>query len=664
MKIYAADLETTVYENQDHTEAWSSALVALDSDDPLIHHSLAETLEYLDNQNEDAILYYHNLKFDGNFWLYFLIKELGFKQGTEYSLDEKGATIVTMKDPNDLKEKEVVYSISSMGQWYMVSFKYHSHKYTLKDSLKLLPFKLEEIGEAFKTEHRKLEMEYEGYRYAGCEITDEEAEYIKNDVLVLKEALNIMFEEGHNKLTIGACCLAEFKKMTGKYDWATLFPKLENIEIDPEIYGSSNADEYIRKSYRGGWCYLVKGASEKIYTKGTTADVNSLYPSMMHSESGNAYPHGKPHFFVKQIPPEVYHTSHDGFEFPKYFFVRIRCRFYLKKGKLPFIQIKHNIHYKSTEMLETSDVYNKNDGKYYSSYYDKEGNLHDTIVELTLTCTDYQLLQEHYILKDFELLDGCWFYATTGIFDEYIDKYKQIKMNNKGAKRTEAKLFLNNLYGKLATSPVSSFKYIPENTDDALEYRVQPELNKDPVYIAAGSAITSYSRNFTIRAAQANFYGVENRGFKYADTDSIHCDLAPSEIKNIKVHDNAFCCWKLESCWDIAKFIRQKTYVEHVTHEDLVPVEQIQLPDGTYKKPYYNMKCAGMSDSCKDLFLASMGEDIELKPKQREKYKEFLSKTRTLDDFKVGLQIPSKLVPEVIKGGVILKEKNFTLRNI
>lgn len=647
MKIYSADLETTVYENQDHTEAWASALVALDSDEPLIHHSLAETLEYLDSQNEDAILYYHNLKFDGNFWLYFLIKELGFKQGVEYTLDEKGTTVVTMKEPDNLHEKEVIYSISSMGQWYTVCFKYHSHKYTLKDSLKLLPFRLEEIGDAFKTEHRKLDMEYEGYRYAGCEITEEEAAYIKNDVLVLKEALNIMFEEGHNKLTIGACCLAEFKKMIGKYDWVTFFPKLENIEIDPEIYGSSNADEYIRKSYRGGWCYLVKGASEKIYHDGTTADVNSLYPSMMHSESGNYYPLGKPHFFTKEIPRHALFPN-------RYYFVRIRCRFYLKKGKLPFIQIKHNIHYKSTEMLETSDVYNKRDGKYYTSYVDKQGKVHDTIVELTLTCTDYKLLQEHYILKDFELLDGCWFHADKGIFDEYIDKYKQIKMNNKGAKRTEAKLFLNNLYGKLATSPVSSFKYIPENTEEALQYKVQPELNKDPVYIAGGSAITSYSRNFTIRAAQANFYGVDKRGFKYADTDSIHCDLAPSEIKNIKVHDNAFCCWKLESCWDIAKFIRQKTYVEHVTHEDLKPIE----------KPYYNLKCAGMSDSCKDLFLASMGEDVKLKPKQREKYKEFIETSRTLDDFKIGLQIPSKLVPEVIKGGVILKEKNFTLRNI
>lgn len=643
MKIYSADLETTVYEGQTSTEAWSSALVELGSDTPLIFHSLAETLEYLDSQNKDAVLYYHNLKFDGNFWLYFLIKELGFKQGIEHLADGS----VKIKEAKELKEKEVIYSISSMGQWYTITFKYRGHTYTLKDSLKLLPFKLEEIGEAFKTEHRKLEMDYEGYRFSGCEITDEESEYIKNDVLVLKEALNIMFDDGHDKLTIGACCLAEYKKMLGKYDWSIFFPKLENIELDSEIYGSSNADEYIRKSYRGGWCYLVRGATGKIYKDGTTADVNSLYPSMMHSESGNYYPVGKPKFFRGNIPPEA--LSHN-----RYYFVRLRCRFYLKKGKLPFIQIKHNVNYKSTEMLETSDVYNKKDGKYYSQYYDKQGNLHDTIVELTMTCTDYILFKEHYNIYDLEILDGCWFYTEIGIFDEYINKYKEIKMNNKGAKRTEAKLFLNNLYGKLATSPVSSFKYIPENDYDFLTYAVQSEMEKQPVYIAAGSAITSYSRNFTIRAAQANFYGVDKRGFKYADTDSIHCDLKPSEIKGIKVHDNAFCAWKLESCWDIAKFIRQKTYVEHVTHEDLKPIE----------KPFYNIKCAGMPETCKNLFLASMGEEHNLSEKQQKKYKKFIDKPRTLDDFKIGLKIPAKLLPKVIKGGVVLTETEFTMRDI
>ena len=641
MKIYACDFETPVYENQDHTEVWASAMVGLDDDEPIIHHSIGETLQYLKAQNEDAILYYHNLKFDGNFWLSYLITELGFKQGYEYISE----TDIAWKKKKELKNNEVIYSISSMGQWYTITFKYRSHIYELKDSLKLLPFKLEKIGKDFKTKHQKLDMEYEGYRYAGCEITPQEEEYIKNDVFVLQEALNIMFNEGHDKLTIGACCLSEYKKLIGDFDWKIFFPKLQDIPIDETIYNAPTADEYIRKSYHGGWCYLVDGASEKIYKDGTTADVNSLYPSMMSSESGNYYPIGKPNFWRgSKIPVQALKPN-------RYYFIRIRCRFYLKKDKLPFIQIKGNKLYKSTEMLKTSDIYNKKTGTYHKTYIDKDGIEHDTKVTLTLTMTDYKLLKEHYDLEDFEILDGCWFFAEIGIFDDYIEKYKKIKMESKGAQRQIAKLFLNNLYGKLATSKISSFKYAFEKEDGALGYKVVIEENKQPVFIACGSAITSYSRNFTIRTAQANFHGANKRGFKYADTDSIHCDLKPNEIVGIKVHDSAFCCWKLESCWDIAKFIRQKTYVEHVTHEDLKPIP----------KPYYNIKCAGMPDSCKDLFLISMGEQ-EPTEKQQKKYSEFISQKRTLDDFKIGLKIPSKLVPKQIKGGVVLAETEFTLR--
>lgn len=642
MTIYSADFETTVYENQDHTEVWASALVRLDSDEPIVHHSIGETLEYLKKQNEDATLYYHNLKFDGNFWLSYLLTELNFKQG----FDVISETQVTWKKKKQLDNNEVIYSISSMGQWYEIVFKYRGHIFTLRDSLKLLPFSLKKIGNDFKTEHHKLDMEYVGYRYAGCEITPEEEQYIKNDVLVLKEALNMMFAEGHNKLTIGSCCLSEYKKLLGKEDWDIFFPKLHEIEIDESVYDAPNADAYIRKSYRGGWCYLVDEAQNKIYHDGTTADVNSLYPSMMSSESGNYYPIGKPMFWRgNQIPIQATKAN-------RYYFIRIRTRFYLKKDMLPFVQLKHNIRYKSTEMLKTSDVYDKRTGKYYKQYKDKDGNLHDTRVTMTLTMTDYKLLQEHYILEDFEILDGCWFYSEKGIFDMYIQPYAEQKMTSKGAKRQIAKLFLNNLYGKLATSPISSFKIAQEREDASLGYKVIVEENKEPIYIAAGSAITSYSRNFTIRAAQQNYYGKGKRGFKYADTDSIHCDLPPSKIKGIKVHDSAFCCWKLESCWDIAKFIRQKTYVEHVTHEDLKPIEH----------PYYNIKCAGMPESCKELFLISMGEQTPTK--KQEKYKEFYSQKRTLSDFKIGLTIPSKLVPKTIKGGVILTETEYTLRDI
>ena len=498
-------------------------------------------------------------------------------------------------------------------------------------------------------------MEYKGIRYAGCTITDEEKQYIANDVLVVKEALEIMFAEGHDKLTIGSCCLAEYKKSVGSKTYKGMFPNLYEIPIDAETYGSPNAGEYIKKSYHGGWCYLVKGKEKQIKHNGTTADVNSLYPSMMSSESGNWYPFKEPTFWSGDyIPLEAMSAGH-------YYFVRFRTRFYLKPNKLPFIQIKNSLVYRATEMLETSDVLNIDTGEYCKEMIAINGDVVQTYVTLTMTMTDFKLFKEHYDLVDFEILDGCYFQAAFGIFDEYINKYKEIKLRSKGAQRELAKLFLNNLYGKMASSTQSSFKVAYDKGDGVLGFYTQPENDKMPGFIAVGSAITSYARNFTIRAAQANYYGADKPGFIYADTDSIHCDLPPDQIKGITVHPKNFCCWKLESCWDVGWFVRQKTYIEHVTHEDCEPIE----------KPYYNVRCAGMPESCKKLFIKSVeGWNEDEVNNMGEAEKDFLYEDeectkpirRTIEDFNIGLSVPGKLLPKRIPGGVVLVDTEYKMR--
>lgn len=615
-------------------------------------HSIDETFDFLFSLNCNAVVYYHNLKFDGSFWLPYLFNR-GFTEALRHISSENYELVEWLKN-KEMQNNQFKYSISHMGQWYTVTIKMNDHIIELRDSLKLLPFSVKEIGKAFKTKHQKLDMEYKGFRYAGCEITPKEKEYIANDVLVVKEALEIMYEQGHTELTIGACCLKEFKRCYDKIDYNNFFPDLYDIPLD-QMYDYPTAGDYIKRSYKGGWCYLVKGKENKIYKLGTTGDVNSLYPSMMHSESGNRYPVGLPKFWKGNFIPEEAIAPN------KYYFVRIKTRFYIKPNKLPFIQIKGSFLYKSTEMLETSDIYNKKTKQYEKWYLDFDGNIHDTRVELTLTMTDYILLQEHYDLVDCEILDGCYFYSEIGLFDEYIDKYKKIKLESKGALRTLAKLFLNNLYGKMASNKDSSFKHAYIKDDGSIGYIEVEEYNKTAGYIAIGSAITSYARNFTIRAAQANYHGVDKPGFIYADTDSIHCDLQPSEMVGIKVHDKNFCCWKLESCWDVAIFARQKTYIEHITHENLEPVEV----------PHYEIKCAGMPKKCKDLFERSMDE-TEITDEERVKYNadeiRFLYDAkgnqihRTLEDFKIGLQVPGKLVPVQIKGGTVLVDRYYTMR--
>lgn len=644
-KYFACDFETTVFEGQQNTEVWAAGVCELFTDNVEVFHSIGEFYNYLKAQKTNLICYFHNLKFDGNFILSYLLLECKYKQAF-YKTPENELSY-KKKDRSKLENNELTYAISDMGQWYTITVKTNGKIIEFRDSLKLLPFTLKRIGQSFGTKHKKLDMEYKGYRYAGCNITDEEMHYIKNDVLVLKEALEIMQEEGHDKLTIGSCCLEEFKSGYTKYEYEEFFPNLYEYPIDKNLYEDDNAGEYIRKAYRGGWCYLAKGKDNKVYVNGTTADVNSLYPSMMHSESGNIYPIGTPRFWHgNYIPDEAQKTN-------VYYFIKFKCRFYLKTNYLPFVQIKRNLIYKGTESLTTSDYYDAKTGKYYKRYRDEFGVIHDTTVTLTMTKTDFILFKEHYKQEDFETLSGCWFDAYKGLFDPYIDKYKEIKIKNKGAKRELAKLFLNNLYGKMAASTDSSFKMVYEKEDGSLGLQTVPEFKKKPGYIPIGAAITSYARNFTIRAAQANYHGRNKPGFIYADTDSIHCDLPPEEIQGIKVHPTDFCCWKLESCWDEGLFVRQKTYLEHVIKEDLKPVDE----------PYYNIKCAGMPEKSKELFLHSVlgtkPDDFDDLP---DNEKEFIETKREITDFKIGLIVPGKLLPKRILGGVVLLDTTYEMR--
>lgn len=650
-RTFVGDFETTVYKNQTSTEVWASAVVELGTEEVFIHHSIQETFMFLTSMKTNIRIYYHNLKFDGVFWLDYFLKN-NFIQAYE-KFNEDGTQGKFLKD-FEMPNKSIKYSISDMGQFYTITVKYKGYFIEFRDSLKLLPFKVKEIGKAFKTKHQKLEMEYNGFRYAGCNITNEEKQYIANDVLVVKEALEMLFSEGHNKLTIGSCCLSEFKKTFDSKEYDFFFPNVYELQIDETKHTYKTAGKWIHKTYRGGWCYLVKSKANKKFTYGCTFDVNSLYPSMMHSQSGNRYPVGKPHFWIGNIPDEALQENH-------FYFVHVRTRFYLKKGFLPFIQIKSNWMYSGTESLETSDWFHN--GKYHKWYHDEKGNLKPTTVDLYLTMMDFELIKKHYELVDYEEIDGCWFDSEIGLFDWYIDKYKKQKMGSKGAKRTLAKLYLNNLYGKMAASMESSFK-VAYLKNDAISFMAVHEEDKKPGYIPIGSAITSYARCFTIKAAQANYHW-NKRGFIYADTDSIHCDLNPEEVKGVTIHPSEFCCWKAESNWDFAIFARQKTYIEHITHED----------NELINKPYYNIKCAGMPEHSKDLFEMSItgisnwfidGYDAMCDELGITNYSEaelnFLSQPRTLEDFKLGLEVPGKLLPKRIPGGVLLVDTPYKMR--
>ena len=619
----AADFETTSYKGQTTTEVWAAAFTTVGIEKVLVCNSIEAFFSGIRKYVGNVQVYFHNLKFDGHFILDYFIRN--YEQAIENNefLPEKHMRNATFK-----------YLISDMGQWYYIIWKIDGRIIEFRDSYKILPFSLKKLGKDFKTKHQKTAIEYRGIRKSGENIKEDEMEYIRNDVLVLSEALYIFFSQGHTGLTIGSCCLSEFKQTIGNERiYSMLFPDLREYYI-----GDETVEGFIRRAYRGGWCYLNPAYAKRELGCGVTYDVNSLYPYVMLSESNNKYPIGLPYVWEGDTIPSK--------ALDKFYYVRIRASFDIKPNKLPFVQVKHNPVYRGNEMLTTSRI-KGNDGRYYSHYTIKgTDEIKAAQIELTFCKPEFELFLQHYD-ADYTIIKGCYFDQTDGIFDEYLTKYRHIKENSEGAIRTTAKLFSNNLYGKMAASDFSSYK-ICSLEKNALAFRTVEAHEKTPGYIPIGAAITAYARRHTIRAAQANFLR-----FVYADTDSIHCVGAPDDVVGVEKHSSKYGAFKLESEWDVGYFARQKTYIEAKYDGDRL---------------LYDIKCAGMPQHSKDLLAWSLGglteEEKQAIKLENDAERMFVSVPRNLTDFDVGLVVPGKLIPKRLPGGIVLEDTFFEMRAV
>ena len=70
-----------------------------------------------------------------------------------------------------------------------------------------------------------------------------------------------------------------------------------------------------------------------------------------------------------------------------------------------------------------------------------------------------------------------------------------------------------------------------------------------------------------------------------------------------------------------------------------------------------------MSKKPKKLFeLSMLGYVSKETDNFTEEDKEFLKTKRTIEDFKIGLKVPGKLMPKRIHGGVVLEETTYEMR--
>lgn len=170
---------------------------------------------------------------------------------------------------------------------------------------------------------------------------------------------------------------------------------------------------------------------------------------------------------------------------------------------------------------------------------------------------------------------------------------------------------LNSLYGKFGSKIESTKKIVSLNdginkfTDD------DPEIVK-PNYVALAVFITSISRFNIISDAQANY-----ANFIYADTDSLHLIKSENPV-DLDIDPSEFGKWKLEGNFIRGKYLRAKLYVEM----------------GKDGKMF--VKGAGMTNDIKSQI--------------------------TFDNFKFGESFKGKRASKQVKGGMIIYNTEFTIR--
>lgn len=581
MEILSCDLETTtVSESTTATREWAVGVYNIHTEQ--FEHGTS--LEWFFTRLKEigkCKAYFHNLKFDGGFILDWL-----FRNGYEFTEDKK----LSVGQFNTL--------ISDKNMFYTIKVRLSNDvQVTFLDSQKVIPMSVERAAKAFGLPYSKGEIDYHKSRPHGYLLDDDEVDYLFRDCKIIGMILKILFKQGLDRMTQGSNALASFKKSLPR-KFEKIFPPID-------------CDSEIRPAYKGGFSYAAPQFQGRNMGYGETYDKNSMYPSMMKYK---VMPYGKPKHFTGEYEADVV--------YPLYI-QKISVCFDIKENHIPTIQIKSGY------------------GGFIPTEYVTTTNGEE--ITLTLTNIDLSLLKDQYNIHHIEYIDGWKFQGTTGLFDNYIDYWYEVKeqatRDKNHGMRTLAKLMLNALYGKFATSTTVQGK-IPyyDYSEKKVRYKLSDEEDREPVYLPVACFITAYARDDLIRNAQANY-----DTFAYADTDSLH--LIGKNNPDLDIDDYRIGAWSMESRFKRARFLRAKSYIEDIYMEPYKK-ENVFKSRGPYElgkskitrlwvATRLKVTCAGMPHNC--------------------------HKSVTWENFVPGSTYEGKLQSKTVSGGVLLFPTTFKL---
>jgi hypothetical protein len=526
--IYVADFETTAktqYLVEKRTKVYLYMIKSVDGTIENIGTSIEQFFDYLMTIQKNSIVYFHNLSFDGEFILWYLIENGYVNVNGDETMSTKSFSNIT----------------TDMGMHYQIKVMLPTDtRIEFKCSYRLMPLSIENIGKMVGVNKLKENHNYEEIKNYETlnHVPQEELKYIQNDVEILRKLILKLDEFNITDMTMSSSSYSNWKKT--QYTLAKSFVKPD----DPYV------NDIIDKSYKGGITMLNPQYVGKVFDDVISYDVNSLYPSQMLSHS---MPYGEPRVFdtIKEAKKEPKHK--------KFIYVVYVYRMVVLDGYHPFIGLSS--------------------GFTFSSY------AYDPFIEdttLYLWEEEFKLFDDFYY-GDYEIVRVLAFRETNNVFTQYLNGWKQIKETTKdGVEKQIAKLMMNSLYGKFGQKDARTSKKLIGTKDDGKVLNYEIVESQSPYkYRPIASYITSMSRCVLIKAIQMNA-----NHFVYCDTDSLYLkDI--KKANGITISDNTIGAWKFESHYTAFKCLKAKCYIK--TKDDGTIIRSIAgLPKEAQKLVNYD----------------------------------------------------------------------------
>lgn len=609
---YVLDIEACAIKNHSEMLTYSIACMSCNDDSDMCYwYNDVESflLMLMRMKSKEVNIYIHNLLYDIKPFILRFVEMYGnntpkltFKERTHYNkFTKERVTLKTMNMKELQKVKPFEYNmVMKEGVLYKVTLQSETTTINFYDTFKIVPFSLQKCCEDFLgLKLPKDGLDYNKERTLDEELTNEELQYIYNDVYGLSYLVKMLVINGFDingkhiqftKLTNSGQSMYDYKEtimedyenkqnmfaneevymyvdnnlMKSKYfslDKTKNYDLMLNL-VFQALYPTQSyfTDTWQRHSYYGGLSTVCFENVEKYKNRkdkhGVVLDVNSLYPFVMDGNEHQKFllPYGDAHYNDKpyKFMSESYKNN-----YPLYIQELIIYEFDVKHNKMPFVQVKNNPKFNGREVIKN--------------------NIKDGVrepIKLRLCNPLLELLFECYDVKSYVLKGHMAFCGAYDLFHNYIEYWGSVKQNETGAKRATAKLRQNGLYGKFGMcgdNEVTNFvnkegKFTIEHTHE--------EYISDTVYLPMATFITSYAKQYLVMAINNNY-----DRFMYCDTDSLHLFGTLEEVKGLRIGGKKYGYWDNEMVFDDFVYIGSKRYAEK-----------------NIKTGEWEIKCCGLTD--------------------------------------------------------------------